>query len=488
MYRRHLPFLTATGLALLTGGVLAQSVPRVQASDIGLSCAAIAQEQKALAEIIAAGDPNAPRLGQAVAGAAANVGGQVAGAAVAQGGGLFGSLLSKVAGAVAQQQVEARLAPDAAAQQRAAEAKARADFLTQLARAKECRDDAPDTAGKPLTPEQFQALAEGPAAGVIRPLTVAAVQTGTAERIEPLNATGLLNGNLRVAGKKIYISEFRVMFEVGGKVTANTRAGYMPGGVRYGATHSTIKYQVANVDIPALQAITDRAWADFKARLSEKGVQVEDRDAFVAQHGEVYPATEEASTVNKPVYVEENQGYVERKFIVMAPTGMKLHPRSWAGIGAGNIGKRIEFTKNKLEGLAIGVVVNIAALESSGSASSMLSAGASTAAGEGMTVSAPDGMVVVQGHAEAGMLQMPKGFAVPGSFARFREVGGFDSQKEALVKSIQIIGALGAGVPANKTKIVEMEVDLDGPAMSRMALQGLATFNQAVVDALHSQL
>lgn len=487
MYRRHLPRLTATTLALLIGPVFAQSILRVQASDIGLSCAAIAQEQKALAEIVAAGDPDALRLGQAVAGATANTGGQIAGAAVAQGGGLFGSLLSKVAGAVAQQQVEARLAPDAAAQQRVAEAKARADFLAQLARAKECRDDAPDHTGKTLTPEQFQALAEGPAAGVIRPLTVAAAQTDITERIEPLNATGLLNGDLRVAGKKIYISEFRVMFEVAGKVSASTRAGYMPGGVRYGATHSTIKYQVANLDIPALQAITDRAWADFQARLAEKGVQVEDRDAFVAQHGEVYPATEEASTFNRPVYVEENHGHVQRKFIVMAPTGMKLHPRSWAGMGAGDIGKRIEFGKNKLEGLAIGVVVNIAALESSGSSSSLLSSGSSTAAGEGMTVSAPNGMVVVQGHAEAGMLRMPKGFSVPGSFARFREVGGFDSQKDSLVKSIQIIGALG-GVAPNTSKIVEMEIDLDGPAMSRMALQGLATFNQAVVDALRSQL
>ncbi|MFN4104018.1 MAG: hypothetical protein ACK4GB_06980 [Tepidimonas sp.] len=258
------------------------------------------------------------------------------------------------------------------------------------------------------------------------------------------------------------------------------------GATNYGATNSTINYKVANLDISALQMITDRAWADLQARLAEKGVRIEDREAFIAQHGEVYPATEAASTPDKPVYVEENLGYTVRRYVVMAPTGMKLHPRGLGGMGAGNIGKRIEFVKNKVDGLAIGVMLNIADLESSGSGSSILrQEGASTAAGEGMSLAGPTGYAVAIGHAEAGMLRMRKGFAVPGTFARFREVGGFDSQKDAVVRSLQIAGAL-AGVAANKSRVVDMEVDLDGPATSRLALQGLATFNKAVVEKIQT--
>ncbi len=479
--------LFALGSVLCATVAVAQPVGRVTAEDMHLSCADIAQERKKLDELIAAGDPNAPNLAKAAAGTAANMGGQVAGAVAAQGSGLLGGLgglISKVAGAVAQQQVEARMGPDEAAKQRAADAKPRHAFLGRLATAKECRADDPAFAGKPLSPEEFQALAGGPAAGEIKPFTAASVAEFK-EPIGTLPTSGFLEGELKLGNRKVYISEFRVLFEVGGSVTAKTRAGYLPG-TRYGATNSTIKYKVANPDIAALQAITDKAWADLKARLQERGITIEDREAFIAQHGEVYPATEEASRPDKPVFIEENFGYVTRNYLVMAPTGMKLHPRSFAGIGAGNIGKRIEFVKNKLDGLTIGVMLNVADLESSGSGSSILhTEGASTSAGEGMALAGPTGHIVANGHAEAGMVRMPKGFAVPGTFARFREVGGYDTQKDAVVKTIQIAGAL-AGVAANKSKTVEMEIDLDGPATTRMALQGLATFNKALVERIQS--
>jgi hypothetical protein len=490
MQKKNPLSILALACTCLAGTALAQPLERVQAADAKLDCPGIASEQERLDEIIAAGDPNAPSLGKAAAGTAANMGGQVAGAVAAQGSGLFGGLgglLSKVTGAVAQQQVEERMAPDAAAQQRAVEAKARLSFITKLASAKDCRKDEPGYPGKALTAEQFQALAGGPAAGEVKPFNASAVGAVLNDKIATLDTGGLLEGDLKISDKKVYISEFRVLFEVGGKVSASTRSGYM-GGTSYGATHSTIKYTVANLDIAALQALTDQAWADFKARLASEGIRVEDHDAFVAAHGEVYPATEDASTPDKPVYKEENLGYTLRKYLVMAPTGMKLHSRGIAGLGAGNIGKRIDFVKNKLDGLAIGVAVNIADLETSGSGSSILRRdGSSTAAGEGMKVTGPTGALVANGHAEAGSLRMPKGFEVPGNFARFREVGGYDTQKDAVAKSMQLLSALG-GVAASKSKTVEMEIDLDGPATTRMALQGLMTFNKALVAKIQAGL
>lgn len=471
--------LCSLPLLLVVAPSNAQSTDAVRPGDDALTCADISQQRKALDEIIAAGDPNAPSMTKAAAGTAANVGGQVAGML----GGL-GGLVSKVTGAVAQQQVEQRMAPDAAAQQKAAEAKPRQAFLVKLEAAKGCKADDPAFAGKALSAGEFQALSSGPAAGEIKPLDTSAVSLIT-EPLSPLVLDNPLKGDLKLGNRTVYISEFRVLYEVGGTVTASTRAGYFAGR-NYGATNSTIKYKVANADVAALQALTDKAWNDLRARFEARGLKVVDRDAFVAQHGEIYPATEAASTPTQPVYLEDKQGYVTRRYLVTAPTGMKLHPRGIAGLGAGNIGKRIEFVKNQLDGFAIGIAVNVADLESSGSRSSILATeGANTSADQGMVLSAPPGGMVANGHAEGGLVQMPKGFAVPGAFARIREVGGYDTQKDALVRSVQIVGAL-AGVAANTSKTLELELDLDGPSTTRMAMQGLVTFNQALVERMQT--
>ncbi|WP_291992080.1 hypothetical protein [Candidatus Accumulibacter sp. ACC003] len=462
----------------------AQTLARVNDADATLNCAGIASEQKSMDELVAAGDPNAPGVGKAVAGSAANVGGQVVGATAAQASGLFGGLgglVGKVAGVVAQQQVEEKLAPDAAAQQRAAAAGERRSFLGKLASAKDCRPDDPDSAGKMLSAEEFRALAEGPAAGELKPFTAATVRTALSEPLLPLDSTGFLEGQLNTSGKRFYISEFRVLFEVSGEVSASTRAGYMPG-TNYGGTRSKIKYHVANVDIAALQALTDKAWDELQERLAADGVHLEAAAAFTAENGAVYATTEAASTATAPVYVEQDLGHTTRKYLVLAPTGMKLHARGFAGMGTGDMGKRVEWSKNGLDGIAIGVAVNIASLETSGSGSSILHRdGASTAAGEQMTLSAPPGAVVANGHVNSGSVHAPKALAVSGNFARFREVGGYDTQKDAAVRALQVVGNL-AGVAANKSKTVEMEVDLDGPNTSRMALTALATFNQAISE------
>jgi hypothetical protein len=223
-------------------------------------------------------------------------------------------------------------------------------------------------------------------------------------------------------------------------------------------------------------------------RLDAAGIVLEARESFIAEHGEVYPANEVATRPEAPVYSEENLGYTVRKYLVMAPTGMKLHPRSFAGLGAGNIGKRIDFVKNKLEGVSISIAVNLTDLESSGSRSSILAReGASTGINEAMMIRPLAGNFVVQAHAEGGSLRLQEGFSVPGNFAHFREVGGYDTQKDALVRSLQIAGNL-AGIAANKSKTVEMAVDLDGANTSRMMLQGLMTFNKGLVDKLKSGL
>lgn len=478
--------LTASMVALSAS---AQTSPVSRDGDIALNCQTIQAEQTQLKDTITAGS-NDPSIGKAAAAGTANAGGQLAGSIAAQSAGIFGSLgglLSKAAGSVAQQQVEERLAPDAQAVQRAKQAQARNDFLTRLAKAKACRADDAGFAGNNLSPAEFAALSGGPAAGVVQPMTAAAVVDALAQPATPLALPLDLEGDLKLTGRRFHIAEFRILFEVAGEVSASTRAGYLPG-TNYGATHSRIKYQIPKVEVAALQALTDQAWADFQQRLQAAGVTADAADKFTNQYGAVYPATEAASSAEQPVYVEENLGYTQRKYMVFAPTGMKLQPRGIAGLGAGNIGTRIDWVKNKLEGLSVGVAVNFTTLESSGSGSSILHQdGSSTSARPAMTIATPTRSMVVQSHVDAGSLRMPKPVAIPGEFGVLRETGGFDTQKDAGVKGLQLLGNL-MGVAANKSKTVEMALDLDGPATTRLALQGLSSFNQSLVDRIKAGL
>lgn len=490
--RTRLPLLGGVAVLLIhgVGAASAQGVERVKAGDAALDCASIAQESRPLDAIIAAGDANANAVGRSAAGAAAGVGGQVGGSML---GGLFGPLGSMIGGvasnAAARQAAESSLAPDAAARQRAGEAAERKDFLARLAAAKGCRGDDPAFAGRALSGEEFDQLAGAAPTGRLAqttPLTLATITPVLAEPVAPLPADGLIEGKLDLKGKRFYIAEFRLLFDIGGKVTANTRAGYLPGR-DYGATNVRVNYSVPNVDIAAFQALTDKAYEDFRARFASAGVRLEDADTFVRENGAVYEATEAASRPGAPVFLERNLGHAERKYLVMAPTGMRIHARGLAGLGAGNIGKRVAFSQNRLEGLSVTMAVNMAALESSGSASAITRRSSTAEAKEAMSVNAGPDALLLQAHASGGGFRMTKPLALDGSFANFREAGGYDTNKDAVGRTVGILTNL-AGLGANQTKRVDLEVDLDGPNTGRMALRGIVSVNQALADQIRAGL
>jgi len=469
-------FTLGVALALLAQGSAA--LERVQASDAMLDCAAIANEQSAMTQLVEVGSDERS-LGTAAAGAAANVGGQVAASQVAGSlFGAFGGLIAKAAGAVAQTGVETGMGPDETAKARAVTAGARAEYLDRLAQAKDCGAGG---AGKALSAAEFQRVADAAPAGtvLVTPLSVAAVQAALQEPVTPLSTAGVLDGKLDLKGKKVFVNEFRVLFDVGGEVTANTRGGYLFG-TDYGATSATVTYKVTQVDVAALQAITDRAFEDFKARMTAAGVALE---YGAPEGGGVYDATEPPSTAQAPVYIDKSGGYTKRRLLVMAPTGMKLVSRGFAGIGAGNIGKRIEWGGKGMEGLSITQSVNIAALETSGSGSSILRRGSSADASSELTVGNSADDFVVQSYVGGGLVRMGAPVILEGQFANFRTVGGFDSDKDM---TSQVIGRLQnvMGQGANKVKRVEKEVDLDATAMTRLSLQGLATVNQALAELM----
>jgi hypothetical protein len=314
------------------------------------------------------------------------------------------------------------------------------------------------------TAEELQAILQAPPAAMEPPAT---------------------KGSMALKGKRFYLAEYRVLFEVGGKVTANTRAAYF-GGVDRGATRMTVTYSVPKVDVALLQAITDRAYADFVAQLAAAGLQPEPAEAFVKENGAVYEATVDATRPGAEVHEEVDLGYGSRKYMVFTPAGTKMVSRGFAGIGAGNIGKRIDFSKSNLEGVSVGIAVNLAAQESSGGGSSLFKRGSSANASAAMEVLMPPKQAgVAQSHARSEVVALPGAMPVPGQFASFREVGGYDSSKDAAVRGIQMLGALTMGVAGNNSKRVDMEIDVDNGALARQVLQGVTAVHKATVAGIN---
>lgn len=476
--RRPVPRLKPiAALALLAALGSASAQERVQPTDAQLDCAGIAAEQQRMKALMDAGNSERT-LGTAAAGTAANVGTQVATGQVAAG--LFGSLggiAAKLAGATAQVQTETALGPTDAAREAATRATARHEFLTRLAEARDCANGGT----KALSAQAFEQLAAAPPAGTlaITPLSAASVAPALATAPSLLPADNLLEGKLPLTGKTVFLTEYRVLFDVSGEVSANTRGGYLLG-TDYGSTRATVTYKVPEPDIAALQAITDRAYADFKERLAAAGLTVQTTEP---EGGGIYSATEVGSAPGAPVWADQNLGHVKRRLLVFTPTGTRFISRGFAGIGAGNIGKRMEWNSKNWEGLSVTQTINIAELETSGSGSSIWRRGSSAEASSSLTVGLAPGDFLVQSHMGAGFIRMGQPLPVPGAFANFRTVKTFDSNQDTTSRVVGTLQNL-MGQGANKVLKVDKEVDVDGPALARLSYQGLASINQAVAQRL----
>ncbi len=379
------------------------------------------------------------------------------------------------------------------------QALARKDFLTQLFVARGCKVSDLSFAGTPVTPDTFRRLVSSPpppSAMAVAPMpampgvapagpaaaSAADIQAALQAPVTLLDAGSAVKGSAAIKGKRFYISEYRVMVESGGSVTASTRAAYF-GGTDYGATRMTVNYQAPQLDIAALQAVVDKAYADFVSRLEAAGAKPEAPDAIIREAGVVYEASQDATRPGAPVVHESDLGYGKRRYMVFAPTGMKLNPRGFAGLGAGNISARINYSKNNVEAISVVMAINLAAQESSGSGSSMFRRGSSVNASAAMEIGGAPGILMLQGHAMGQVLHPGTALSIPGQFATLRETGGYDSRQDAAVAGIEALGRM-MGQAGNQSKRVEMTLDIDTAAMSRMALQGLVSMNQGIAAAI----
>jgi hypothetical protein len=206
-------------------------------------------------------------------------------------------------------------------------------------------------------------------------------------------------------------------------------------------------------------------------------------EKITAEFGTIYEATLEGSKPGAPVLEDASFGHGKRQYVVMTPTGMKMHPRGLAGLGAGNISSRIAYSKAGVDAISVGMAVHIAAQESSGNASSLFRSGSSANASAGMEVASGPAMMLLQSHAKANLLRIEAPLAVPGQFASFREVGGYDTRKDAAMVGLTLLGNL-AGRAVNQSKSVDLSVDIEPSALSALALQGIVSVNQGIASQI----
>ena len=342
------------------------------------------------------------------------------------------------------------------------------------------------TAEAPAPVQPATAETAGQVPGATAPAsTLAPASTPVASPAEPaglLDASANLSGSVSMKGKRFYVSEYRLLVEVGGQVTANTRAAYF-GGTNHGATRMSVKYDASSMDFVALQQLADRAYADFLARLEAAGAKPEPAEAIIKEYGVIYEANQPGSTAAAPVYDDLDLGYGKRKYLVLAPTGTLLNSRGFAGLGAGNLSGRMSYSKSNAEAISVAMAVHIAAQESSGGGSSLFKRGSSANASAAMEIAGAARAAALQSHAHSQSYLFKAPLAVPGDFATLKEVGGYDSQKDAAVGAIQALGRL-FGQAANNSKRVDMAVEVNMPAMTQMALRGLASMHQAMANGM----
>lgn len=448
-----------------TPPVLAQQAPidRVKITDNEMSCAQLHAESAEMDKVIAdAKTAETDGNNTAMAGTAGNAATEVAARTGLFGalGGLTGQILGQVAGKTASG--AAQQSGQATAQQagsRARQAAARKETVNTLFLNKGCSTANLDH-NPPLpanAPVQVAAAAAAPEVAVpVEPATALpgldpdSFFKGQTGGTFGKNVTEVLPGNKRVA-----ITGFRVAFITSNTVTAQVRASYFLGRDTSGAS-SKLTVRLAGVDSTAMQALTDRAYADFVAQLRLAGREVvpqeELRDFF---------AGIDTVATGKPYSQESNQ----QAATVFSPTGLPLWFHNWDGAWSDrgmfdqkNIRSLADYSQ-KINAIAIAplIVVDFAQMSSSGNRSGILARSAETGAKLALSVSAFSSRVIRAEETRSGIvmkgddaaINLTQGFVSERSFGTIREVAATDNQAtksvfDAIGKSMGMANAGGA--------------------------------------------
>ena len=190
------------------------------------------------------------------------------------------------------------------------------------------------------------------------------------------------------AGRRIAIPIFRMAFVMDHAVSAEVRAGQLPGR-SLNSAQSSLQVVLRGVDPQTLQAITDRAYADLLAELRGSGREV----LPVQRMGSAYPTFKTIASSPAQPYTRTHNG---RTAMFFAPTGMPLvlthFERAWddpAVRDLANYNKLLELS-SKVDAVVITPIIfmDFAKMRSVGVQSGRYARTADTAAELTMSVAA----------------------------------------------------------------------------------------------------
>lgn len=490
-FKRHTTGLIAAlslcMLGLAASPLAAQTIERMKLSDGDLTCAQIHGETQDM-ERAAAAARQAQQSSQTTA-TGAGIASQVAPLANALGGfmGGLGGLFGQAAG-TATSQVASNNAQQHA--QRAMQAEARKEHLTQMFLAKGCRSNDLNFVGNPIDP---MALAPTrtpgqPASASAQDLRAVIEEPIDLRDVDFTGRTEAMAGGARIHNR-VFVPSFRVAFAIKGTVKASQRETYFLGRTTAGQVVTTDNALV-NVDFNLMQDIADRAYNDFLDRIESAGLQLISPAEWTRAPSASQLEWGKRSEPQAPYTVDVSGGYSEVTYLIVTPTGM----RNWPETSMPSNLSAIRGLARELNAtmLVPRYVLNYAVQESSGgggtifarrevstSVKPMVHGGAS---GGGFSFD-PAGVRLGE-HGGAIRFKADRPFAVESRFGELREIKGNDPNAAANALSSVIWTTTNLGATFRKKNFYAMEAD--PAAYARAALKVLAMQNAAAVQALQA--
>lgn len=487
----------AVGTVVMAHNASAQQAPieRVKLTDNEMNCAQMHAEtvamDKAIAEAKAAESQGNTT---STVGAAGNVAAEVAGRTGLFGslggltGALFGQVAAQTAAGVAQQtgQMTAQQAAE-----RTRQASARKEHVSTLFLNRGCKasdlDYNPPASSQSGASIQVLSVAIGTAAQ--KPAIAAPAPIKSLPDLDPDNFFKGQNGGtfgknvveVFPGNKRVAVAGFRVAFITSNTATAQVRGSYMPGRDTSGASSSLV-LTLSGVDNSTLQALTDKAYADFLAQMRLTGrelVPQEELKEFLAGV-DISP-----SSPGKPYTKEQNS----QTAVIFSPTGMPLWFHNgdvaWSDKGPfdqKNLRSLAEYSQ-KLNAIVVAplIVVDFARMSSSGNQSGFVASTAETGAKLELRVSGFYSRVTRSEETRSGLVMkgddatvaLTRGFISNKNFGEIRDAAVSDNRS-----TVGIFNALGGAMGV---------ANAGGAVRSRKESVAVTTdpmFSEAASDAL----
>ena len=493
-------------------------IERIKLTDNELNCAQIHAEVGQMDKVIAdakAAEDKEKTTGTAAgaAGTAADIAGKlgVFGRIGGLGGALFGQAAAQ-AGAGAMQKSAQESAQQMAA--RAQQAGARKEHLTALFLTKECKASDLSAPGKALSGAEVQKVAAAtqaasPAAAQevqAAPVDPAAVAELIGRATTSVKSAALPSASLVSAGganvralvgktNKVVIAGYRVAFvgRTGAFASGTGSRNTSLIGLTVVTAGQSKKLDVAlkNVNVPMMQAVTERLYADFIDQLKASGLEVLPREALTRSphYANVQPFKPKEGDVYTVKHFSD-----PREYTVLTPAGVPmvfLAGETFGDRGLIDLGqmKGLMFSAMDAGAAALLVQVVIDFSETSSSGHSRWTNMADVDARPAISLAPARSTYVTALHSantimgEWGTMTMDKPLAVPGEYATVKVIqdpNAFNELSKSLFRASVALGASRGSVVYEELRLFEA----DPARYTELSLLAGMAGNRALVGSL----